>query len=197
LRQREDRQALNDRLLEPGQSFALWARALGTLMPALDVVDLGCGSGALTVEIARWARSVLAVDRNELALRAAKERVAREGLANVKFRHADLCDLDAAQDAPPHGLAVASQSLHFAEEPEGILRSARRLLKRGGRLLVLELLPHSEEWVRERLGHVHLGFEPKLLAERVQSQGFKDVTWDVPHQSQSAFRVFLLRGVSR
>src|SRR5256885_11373911 len=48
LRQREDRQALNERLLEPGQSFPLWSRALGRLLPRWDVADLGCGTGSPT-----------------------------------------------------------------------------------------------------------------------------------------------------
>ena len=57
LRQREDRQILNERLLEPGQSWFLWASALASLLPPLDVADFGCGTGALSTSIARWARS--------------------------------------------------------------------------------------------------------------------------------------------
>src|SRR5204862_6002134 len=85
LRQREDRQAVNERLLEPGQSFQLWSRALGRLLPRIDVADLGCGTGALTVEIARWARSVLAIDKNRESLDATRMRAEREGTRNVEF----------------------------------------------------------------------------------------------------------------
>jgi len=198
MKNREDRQALNDKLLEPGQSFQLWSRALGSLLPAVDVVDLGCGTGALTVEIARWAGSVLAIDRNEAALATARARVEREGVKNVRFHRADLGEMAGCPDGSgPCEIAVASQSLHFAAEPATIIRSARRLLKRGGRLLVLELLPHSEDWVRDRLGHTCLGFDPKLLAEMVEREGFKHVAFDVPPQSPSPFRVFLLRGVRK
>src|SRR5581483_10488505 len=49
LRRREDRQALNEKLLEPGQSWMLWATALSALLPRLDVADFGCGTGVLTV----------------------------------------------------------------------------------------------------------------------------------------------------
>src|SRR5437868_5031248 len=94
LRRREDRQALNERLLEPGQSFQLWSRALGRLLPHLDVADLGCGTGALTVEIARWARTVVAIDRSRESLDAAGARAEREGTRNVEFVLADLHELD-------------------------------------------------------------------------------------------------------
>src|SRR5438067_5103507 len=94
LRRREDRQALNERLLEPGQSFQLWSRALGRLLPRLDVADLGCGTGALTVEIARWAHSVLAIDKNRESLDATRARAEREGTRNIEFLAADLHKLD-------------------------------------------------------------------------------------------------------
>ena len=207
LRQREDRQALNDRLLEPGQSFQLWSRALGTLLPAIDVVDLGCGSGALTVEVARWARSVLAIDKAEPSLRAARERAGREGVDNVHFLCADLCEVDPrtlkaarrrAGRAPPssYQLAVASQSLHFADDPARFVRAARGLLAPGGRLVVLELLPHREGWVQERLGHRHLGFLPEELTALLKREGFKSVLTELPAQhAPLPFRPFFLTGV--
>src|ERR1700694_3470724 len=67
LRQREDRQALNEKLLEPGQSWFLWATALASLLPPLEVADFGCGSGVLSVAIARWAKRVIAIDQSRAA----------------------------------------------------------------------------------------------------------------------------------
>src|SRR5215510_5852408 len=110
LREREDRQALNERLLEPGQSWFLWASALGSLLPPLVAADFGCGTGALSVEIARWARRVIAIDRSREALDQAKERAEREGLANIQFLRQDLHRLSLA-DAELD-LVVISQSLH-------------------------------------------------------------------------------------
>src|ERR671936_654251 len=168
LRRREDRQAINERLLEPGQSFQLWSRALGRLLPHLDVADLGCGTGALTVEIARWARSVLAIDRSRETLDRARARAEREGIVNVEFLAADLHKLDLRRK---FDVVVASQSLHFVDDPPRVLSQAGKLLKKDGRLIVLELLPHGEEWVRERLGHRWLGFEPEQLAGMLDTEG--------------------------
>jgi ArsR family transcriptional regulator len=191
LRQREDRQALNERLLEPGQSFQLWSRALGRLLPRLDVADLGCGTGALTVEIARWARSVVAIDRNADALAAARARAQREGVSNVEFLSADVHDL---QTRRRFDLVVASQSLHFVDDPHRVIAQARRLLKKGGKLLVLELLPHEEEWVRERLGHRWLGFAPEQLAAAFEAEGFGSVSTEILPSGSAPFRPFLLCG---
>jgi SAM-dependent methyltransferase len=189
LRQREDRQALNERLLEPGQSFRLWSRALGRLLPRWDVADLGCGTGSLSVEIARWARSVLAIDRNPDALAAARERAGREEAGNVEFVAADLHDFATRRR---FDLVVASQSLHFLDDPRRVLGNARKLLKKGGRLLVLELVPHSEEWVRDRLGHRWLGFDPSDLGAMLEAEGFGSISTEILPTSSSPFRPFLL-----
>ena len=189
LRRREDRQAVNERLLEPGQSFQLWSRALGRLLPRLDVADLGCGTGALTVEMARWARSVVAIDKSRESLDAARARAEREGAKNVEFLAADLHKLDLRRK---FDVVVASQSLHFVDDPPRVLAQAAKLLKKHGRVLVLELLPHGEEWVRERLGHRWLGFEPARLAASLEAEGFGSISTEMLPSGSGPFRPFML-----
>jgi ArsR family transcriptional regulator len=191
LRRREDRHTLNERLLEPGQSWQLWASALSTLLPPLDVADFGCGSGVLTVELARWAGQVTAIDRSPAALERARERLARERRQNVTFVEADLHALPSW--LPRHDLVVISQSLHHVDDPEAVLRQAGRLLKPQGRLLVLELMPHQESWVKAQLGHQHLGFEPEALNEALKRTGFVDIQLThSPRDGLAGFRAFLL-----
>lgn len=196
LRQREDRQALNERLLEPGQSWFLWASALASLLPKLDVADFGCGTGVLSVAMARWARHVVAIDQSASALEQAKERIRRAGMKNVELLREDLHRLslpDGRQD-----LVVISQSLHHVEEPEGVLREAARLLRPEGRVVVLELMPHEEKWVMERLGHRHLGFEPERLEDGLKRAGFTQVVCETHgRDGGSPFRVFMLTAVRR
>lgn len=194
LRAREDRQALNERLLEPGQSWFLWAGALASLLPPLDVADFGCGTGTLSVAIAHWARHVWAIDQNPEALAQAKERAAREGRANIHFLCEDLHRL--SLPAGERDLIVISQSLHHVESPAAVLTEAARLLKPGGKLVVLELMPHEERWVLERLGHKHLGFAPELLEAALAEAGFQSITREThARDGASPFRVFLLTGV--
>lgn len=191
LRHREDRHTLNEKLLEPGQSWRLWASALSTLLPRLDVADFGCGSGVLTLELARWAGHVTAIDRSSPALEQAKARLSREKRSNVSFVEADLHALPA--DLPKHDLVVISQSLHHVDAPEAVLEQAARLLKPGGRVVVLELSPHHEAWVKARLGHMHLGFEPGRLEAALVEAGFVDVQLTpAPRDGSAPFRAFLL-----
>ena len=196
LRRREDRASLNEKLLEPGQSWMSWATALSTLLPPLDVVDFGCGTGVLTVELARWARRVTAIDRSASALEQAEARATHEGRTNVTFLEADLHALPLG--AGRKDLVVVSQSLHHVEDPEAVLAEAARILKPGGRVIVMELMPHQERWVKERLGHVHLGFEPDALKQQLAKAGFKSVQF-TPYGRDGGdpFRVFLLTGVRK
>ncbi|MBU8899508.1 metalloregulator ArsR/SmtB family transcription factor [Corallococcus sp. M34] len=194
LRAREDRQALNERLLEPGQSWFLWAGALASLLPPLDVADFGCGSGPLSVATARWARHVWAIDQNAEALTQARERAQREGRANITFLLEDLHRLSLSDGSMD--LVVISQSLHHVESPASVLSEAARILKPGGRVVVLELMPHDERWVLERLGHRHLGFAPEFLESALSEAGFTSFSREThARDGASPFRVFLLTGV--
>lgn len=193
LRQREDRQALNERLLEPGQSWFLWAGALASLLPKLKVADFGCGTGVLSVAIARWAEKVVAIDQSAAALERARERARREGAKNITFLREDLHRL--SLPAGKMDLVVLSQSLHHVEEPQAVLGEAARILKPGGKIVVLELMPHDERWVLERLGHKHLGFAPEALQEDLKQAGFGGITCEThARDASSPFRVYLLTG---
>ncbi len=191
LQRREDRQTLNEKLLEPGQSWRLWATALSSLLPPLEVVDFGCGSGVMTVELARWAKHVTAIDRSEAALAQAAERAQR--LDNVTFLNADLSALPAS--VKKQDLVIISQSLHHVEDPRAVLAQALRVLKPGGKAVVLELMPHQEQWVHTRLGHRHLGFEPAELQALMGDVGFQKLEL-VPSARDGAtpFRAFLVSG---
>lgn len=196
LRRREDRQALNEKLLEPGQSWMLWATALSTLLPPLDVADFGCGTGVLSVELAKWAKKVVAIDRSSSSLEQAKARAEKAGAENISFLEADLHKLPLP--AGKKDLVVISQSLHHVAEPADVLKEAARLLKPQGRIVVLELMPHQEKWVQEQLGHIHLGFEPKVLEQHLAEAGFKNVVFTpYPREAASPFRVFLLTGARK
>lgn len=191
LQRREDRQTLNEKLLEPGQSWRLWATALSSLLPPLEVVDFGCGSGVMTVELARWAKHVTAIDRSEAALAQAAERAQR--LDNVTFLNADLSALPAS--VKKQDLVIISQSLHHVEDPRAVLAQALRVLKPGGKAVVLELMPHQEQWVQTRLGHRHLGFDPAALQALMGDVGFQKLEL-VPsaRDGTTPFRAFLVSG---
>ena len=161
------------RQLVPGRSWAAWSRALGLLLPPLDVADLGCGEGYLTVETARWAKHVTAIDRSTGVLARAKALAERKKLKNITWKKGELEKLPIETGAMD--VALLSQALHHASEPSRALDEAARILKPGGRLLILDLRPHEESWVREKLGDRWFGFSDEQLSGLLTRAGFGDV----------------------
>jgi len=161
------------RQLVPGRSWAAWSRALGHLLPPLDVVDIGCGEGYLSLEAARWARVVVGVDRSDEVLERARALAARRHVTNVVWRKGDLARLpltDASVD-----VALLSQALHHTRHPDDALEEAARVLRPGGRILILDLRAHEESWVRDRLGDARLGFAEDDLQGLLTEAGFDQV----------------------
>src|SRR6266511_3732489 len=143
----------------------VYGRGLGTeallaLLPSeWTVADLGCGTGALAAELAPRVRKVVAVDRSAEMLRAARKRLA--GARNVEIHEARLEALplpDASCDA-----ALAVLVLSYLEEPAAALREAARVLRPGGRLVVVEAARHGDEALRRRMGQVSPGFDARAL----------------------------------
>ena len=162
------------RQLVPGRSWAAWSRALGLLLPPLDVADLGCGEGYLTIEAARWARRVVAIDRSADVLRRAKALAQRRKIRNITWKRGSLERLPVRTAA--FDLVLLSQALHHAEHPERTIAEAYRILRPGGRVLVLDLREHDQAWVRTKLGDRWLGFDDKRLRQLLTDAGFDDPT---------------------
>jgi ArsR family transcriptional regulator len=112
-------------------------------------------------------------------------RLAREnGIANVEYRQGDL-ELPPIEDATVD-LAFFSQSLHHALHPERAVAAAERLLKPGGRIVILDLKKHNFEQARELYADTWLGFSEVELRGFLDASGFSDVqSWIVDREAQS------------
>ena len=135
------------------------------------VGDLGCGTGQLTAALAPFVRHVVAVDASAAMLQAAKKRL--HAFDNVELRRGDLEALpidEARLDA-----ATLALVLHHLPEPDRALADVARVLKPGGRLLIVDMLPHDRESYRQQMGHVWLGFSDEHVRRILDESGFGDV----------------------
>ncbi len=157
----------------PGRTWEGLARGLLRLAPRAKYVDLGIGDGMLTLMLAEVAESVTAVDLSPEMLTQLETRSRAKGISNIQTVEADIEDLPLKDE--DYDVAVLSQALHHASDPAAALAEARRILRPGGKPLVLDLLAHGEDWVRDRLQHRHLGFTEVDLKRLCREAGFDDV----------------------
>ena len=181
------------RQLVPGRSWAAWSRALGMLLPPLKVADLGCGEGYLTMEAARWAARVIAVDRSEAVLRRARGLAERRRITNVVWKRGELEHLPIGDEQVD--VVMLSQALHHAEQPARAVAEAARITAPGGRVVVLDLRTHHETWVHNKLGDRVLGFSDVELKRMLTSAGLRDVRVGVgARKAGDPFAVLLASG---
>ena len=180
-RRRDESRAYFDRVAAafgekvlPGRTWEGLARALIRLCPRARYVDLGIGDGMLTLLLADVAESITAVDISPEMLRQLEARAQAQGATNVETVEADIEDLPLEDGA--FDVAILSQALHHAINPARCLLEARRVLKPGGRLLLLDLLVHGEGWVRDQLQHNHLGFAESELENLLAQAGFTNLS---------------------
>jgi len=144
---------------------------LGLLPADWTVGDLGCGTGRMAEALAPFVARVYAVDDSDAMLDAARERLARfEHVEVVPGRLEDL-------PLPPGSLdaAVIALVLHHLPEPTRAITEAARVLKDGGQLVVLDMLPHDREDYRQEMGHVWLGFSEERLGRWLTAAGFESL----------------------
>jgi ubiquinone/menaquinone biosynthesis C-methylase UbiE/predicted transcriptional regulator len=157
----------------PGRSWQALAHALISLVPKLTVADLGAGEGTLSQLLARTASKVIAIDNAPKMVEFGAQLAKRHGFANLEYRLGDIEDPPIANGTVD--LAVLSQALHHAIHPERAIAGARRILRKGGRIVILDLLNHRFERARELYADHWLGFSEVQLHQFLEAAGFKNI----------------------
>jgi ArsR family transcriptional regulator len=153
-----------------GDRFHLAALA-GFMGRDWTVADLGCGTGEVSAAIAPFVKRVIAIDGSSAMLNAAKRRL--QAFHNVDLRRGEL-------EALPQGNAHVDAAtlmlvLHHLPEPAKALAEAARILKPGGRVVIVDMLPHDRENYRQQMGHVWLGFSEAQITRLLNESGFENV----------------------
>jgi ArsR family transcriptional regulator len=150
-----------------GSTFHFQALA-GLLDPEWVVGDLGCGTGPVTSALAPYVARIVAIDNSPAMLAAARRRM--NGAVNVEFRRGDLEALPVSDGEL--SAATLTLVLPYLPAPARVFPEVARVLARGGRVLVTDLVAHSRESYRQQLGHQWLGFSGPQIVEWLESAGF-------------------------
>ena len=177
----------------PGRSWKALAEALIKVLNYKVVADLGAGEGTLAQLLAQRAEKVIAVDLSPKMVEFGQNLAVQNGLSNLEYRIGDI-------EVPPIDndsldLAILSQALHHAVHPQRALDAAFRILKPGGRLIILDLLLHTFEEAREMYADRWLGFSESNLAMMMERSGFVQIQTVVADRESEAPKFQTLLGI--
>ena len=183
-----------DRSYGPGRSWQAFGQMLLRVIPPIVVADLGAGEGLLSELLARRARKVIAVDNSAKIVAFGANKAKKNELKNLEFR---LGDLETPPIEPQSiDLVILSQALHHAKKPDVAIAAAHHILRRGGQMMILDLLQHNFHKARELYGDIWLGFAESDLQRWLEAAGFKNIEIGVVAQEAQPpnFQTILAQG---
>jgi ubiquinone/menaquinone biosynthesis C-methylase UbiE/DNA-binding transcriptional ArsR family regulator len=164
----------------PGKSWKSMAETLLRLMPPMVIADLGAGDGTFSLLLAQRATKVIAVDSSARMLEVGRDQATRHGIENVEFRQGDMEEIPIEDGIVD--LVFFSQSLHHALHPDRAVHEAARILRPGGRVVILDLVKHRFEEAREMYADEWLGFSEAELESMLQKATFANIETSVVHK---------------
>jgi ubiquinone/menaquinone biosynthesis C-methylase UbiE len=141
--------------------------------PFRSLLDLGTGTGRMLELFGPEIERGLGLDLSLDMLLLARDRLERAGLKNCSVRQGDIYDLPLANDS--FDVVILHQVLHFLDDGARAIHEAARVLRPGGRLLVIDFAPHEQEFLREQFAHRRLGFSPETVTQWITASGLEPV----------------------
>jgi len=141
--------------------------------PFRSLLDLGTGTGRMLELFGPEIERGLGLDLSLDMLLLARDRLERAGLKNCSVRQGDIYDLPLTNDS--FDVVILHQVLHFLDDGARAIHEAARVLRPGGRLLVIDFAPHEQEFLREQFAHRRLGFAPETVTQWITASGLDPV----------------------
>lgn len=135
------------------------------------LIDIGTGTGRILSLLAPRVKHAEGIDRSHEMLTVARANLDRDGVRHASVRKGEATALpidDASAD-----LVVIHQVLHYVPNPGHALAEAARIMRPGGRLIVVDFAPHDLVFLRDDHAHFHLGLDQAALGQWAGASGFK------------------------
>jgi ubiquinone/menaquinone biosynthesis C-methylase UbiE len=179
----------------PGRSWQALAHALLRLLPPMVIADLGAGEGTLSQLLARGAKKVIAIDNSDKMVEFGGSLARQHGFRNLEYRLGDIEDPPIEIESVD--MALFSQALHHASSPQRAVSAAHRILREGGRIVILDLVSHSNEQARELYADVWLGFSEIDLQQILKRAGFSQIETGIVSREAQAPKFETLLATAR
>lgn len=137
--------------------------------PIGNFLDIGTGTGRVLELVAPRVEHGVGLDLSHEMLEGARVRLNSRALRHCQVRHGDMYNLPFP--ASDFDTVVIHMVLHFADNPAAAMTEAVRVLKPGGRLMLIDFAPHDQEFLRDEHAHRRLGFAESEVAAWCESAG--------------------------
>ena len=164
-------------------------KALGD-RPVGRLLDVGTGTGRMIELLGPAAAQAIGIDKSSEMLRLARVKLEAAGIPS-SLRQADMYALPLAEGSADS--VVVHQVLHYAQNPAAAVAEAARVLRPGGRLLVVDFAAHEREDLRTKDAHLRLGFSDEAMAGWFGAAGLEPDKTE--HLAGGELTVTLWRGV--
>jgi SAM-dependent methyltransferase len=164
-----------ERDYSPGRTWQSLAVGIAALLRLGDVLDVGSGDGAAAATLAPHCRSLTCIDTNARLIASAQERLRRHD--NVRAQIADVHALPFRDKS--FDTVIVFHTLTYAQRPARALAECARVLRPGGRLVLLCLDEHHQSEVTARYGERHAGFSPRALRGLLSRAGLSVISAEV------------------